>query len=44
MENLAVVIINCFAIVGFTFLAWQFDHWWIILFAILFMFEKKENK
>lgn len=41
-----IMIINCVTIVCFTILAVIFDHWWIILFALLFLFtiERKESE
>ena len=36
-----VVILNCVSIICFTALAIIFKHWWIVLFAMLFLFQEK---
>ena len=41
MNGRIIAVINVTAIAGFVFLAWHFGHWWIALFAILFLFEWK---
>lgn len=32
-------IVSAIGIAGFIFLAWQFNHWWIALFGLLFMYD-----
>ena len=44
MDALAVMLVNISSIAGFTFLAYYFNHGWIVLFALLFLFTKRENK
>ncbi len=38
-------IVSAIGVAGFIFLAWQFNHWWIALFGLLFMYsyEKKDE-
>lgn len=38
-------MVSAIAVAGFIFLAWQFNHWWIALFSLLFMYdvERKEK-
>lgn len=38
-----VVFLNCVSIICFTALAIIFKHWWIVLFAMLFMFQEKTH-
>ena len=38
-------IISAVAVAGFVFLAWHFNHWWIALFSVLFLYnyERREK-
>ena len=38
MNGWIIAVTNVAAIAGFVFLAWHFGHWWIALFAYMFMF------
>ena len=40
---LTVMMIDMSAIAGCTFLAYHFNHWWIILFALLFMVRARKG-
>ena len=40
-DTIAVCLLDIIVIGCFTFLAYYFNHWWIILFSMLFLFEKK---
>lgn len=37
-------IVSAIGVAGMCFLAWHFNHWWIALFGVLFMYhyERKE--
>jgi chromate transport protein ChrA len=37
-------LVSAIAVAGFVFLAWQFNHWWIALFALLFMYSFEKNE
>jgi predicted secreted protein len=45
MENLAITLTFAINLSIFAFLAYHFDKWWIVLFAVLFVYgsSKKEN-
>lgn len=40
-----VFVVSAIGVGGFIFLAWQFNHWWIALFGLLFMYnvERRER-
>ena len=40
---LTVMAIDVTAIAGCVFLAYHFGHWWIVLFALLFMVRAKKG-
>lgn len=40
----ACMIVNCTAIIAFAVLAWLFQKWWIVLFAVFFMASTKEKE
>lgn len=42
-ELISVMMVNIVAIGCFTFLAYYFNHWWIVLFSILFLFEYRDK-
>ena len=33
------LIVSAIGVGGFIFLAWNFNHWWIALFGLLFMYR-----
>lgn len=37
------LIVSAIAVGGFIFLAWQFNHWWIALFGLLFMYSYERS-
>lgn len=41
---MVALICNVVAIICFTILAVAFNKWWIVLFALLFLFESKTKK
>ena len=42
--NVICAIRNCFSIGCFTILAIIFNHWWIVLFSILFIVNVSEKE
>lgn len=36
-----IIILNAIVLICFTILAVHFEHWWIFLFALLFLFSEK---
>ena len=42
--NVICAIRNCFSIGCFTILAIIFNHWWIVLFSILFIVNVREKE
>ena len=38
----ACMLVNCTAIISFAALAYLFGKWWIVLFALFFLFKTKE--
>jgi len=43
MPYIMCMMVNVTAIAGFTFLAYHFNHWWIALFSLLFMFGHRKD-
>lgn len=37
-------IVSAIGVAGFVFLAWYFNHWWIALFGLLFMYRYEGRK
>lgn len=42
-QRLFLTILNVSALVCFTVLAVHFDKWWIVMFALLFMFKETKE-
>ena len=38
-EMRLALIVSAIGVGGFIFLAWNFNHWWIALFGLLFMYS-----
>ena len=37
-------MVSAIGVAGFIFLAWQFNHWWIALFGLLFTYSCEEKE
>jgi len=42
--NTAIALMYIATVAGFTFTAYQFGHWWIILFSLLFSVTTSKTK